>query len=373
MRMPRVLRIWPSTYFFIGDNIPMHLTLAEAKNAGYNEIFFSWNGLGDTLAFLFGCQKRYEATGKKILVAPFYDEFFTHSDACDIITEYKFSDLYHNQDFLEKEFSLHPIVIFPCSLKKLNSTQTIVNWPQTHILGRTCEKLGVHGNITLNPSLYLSQSEKEFGRYFKKNQIAIMSTAIQQYKNWGAENFQKIVNHLHREYNFIQIGSPHDVKLKNTTDMRGKVGFRKIAAILYNSDLFCGNIGGLMHLAKFVNCDSVIAYSNGEPLFYDSYINNTNITPKKSCNECAKNNFDPQHQPCKNNYSCVKNISVNEMVQAIKLRMHQKLEYSNPIISLNADPSSGLEDFEEAKNLIPFDATVKKEKKFFKQLLHKLR
>jgi ADP-heptose:LPS heptosyltransferase len=96
-----------------------------------------------------------------------------------------------------------------------------------------------------------------------KDQIAIQSTTRAaatplHNKEWLPERFQAVVNALSGQLNFVQVGSSGDPKLDNVIDLRGKTTLRQAAAVLARSRLFVGLVGGLMHLARAVDCSAVI-------------------------------------------------------------------------------------------------------------------
>lgn len=76
------------------------------------------------------------------------------------------------------------------------------------------------------------------------------------------------------------MGNAKDPLLDGVLDKRGCPSLREAASILYNSDLFVGGISGLMHLARFVGCPSVIVYSHAEPETLVHYLCNIDIHPK---------------------------------------------------------------------------------------------
>ena len=62
---------------------------------------------------------------------------------------------------------------------------------------------------------------------------------------------------------------PRYPPLKGALDLRGKTGLREAAAILSNSLVFIGQVGFLMHLARAVDCRSVIVYGGQRNSEYD--------------------------------------------------------------------------------------------------------
>lgn len=195
-----------------------------------------------------------------------------------------------------------------------------LTYPKQHIIAETASKAGYSGAIELKPEIFLTEDEKKFGRFSKdKKQIVIMSTAVDRHKQW--DKWQELVNQLKDKYYFIQLGSPSDIALEGIDDKRGQFTLRECACILYNSDLFVGQIGGLMHMARAVNCPAVIAYSLAEPLYFDSYNCNENIIAQNICNKCISDNTSAYSENCDNDYECVKKITTQDIIYAIENKL----------------------------------------------------
>lgn len=178
--------------------------------------------------------------------------------------------------------------------------------------------------------------------FSKKNQIAIMSNGLLEYKTWPIKKIQKLINKLKGKYHFVQIGQDTDEPLKNVLDMRGKLDFRQIAALLYNSDCFVCGIGGLMHLARTVKCPCVIAASLSQPAYLDSYPGNRYIYPQKACDLCGKN-LHHLRLPCKDNYSCVRNIRLKDMICAVCELMNNPPKIQPYSLEIHSSPIRGVE------------------------------
>jgi ADP-heptose:LPS heptosyltransferase len=104
-------------------------------------------------------------------------------------------------------------------------------------------------------------------------------------KNWYAEGYQGVVSALRDRYDFVQVGSAGDPLLDGALDLRGKTSLRETAAVLAGSLAFVGQVGFLMHLARAVDCRSVIVYGGRE-------------TPAQSGTPCNENLYSrsPAHR-----------------------------------------------------------------------------
>jgi ADP-heptose:LPS heptosyltransferase len=115
---------------------------------------------------------------------------------------------------------------------------------------------------------------------------------------------------------------PSDPPLKGALDLRGKTSLREAAAILSNSQLFVGLVGFLMHLARAVNCRSVVVYGGRETPDKTGYIANKNLVGVTPCSPCWEEN------KCDYDRECMKMISVETVVEAV---MEQINHHGNPL------------------------------------------
>ena len=134
---------------------------------------------------------------------------------------------------------------------------------------------------------------------------------------------QHVIDSLKNEYDFVQIGGPEDLSLSGCINMHTeKLPMRKTAAILANSDLYVGPIGGLMMLAESVGCPGVIAYS-AEPPEFVALSGNINVTSDHPCDLCMMNRIHPARHKCPYDYKCMTGIDADKIVMAIRNRLSQ--------------------------------------------------
>ena len=329
------------------------IDLQEAKNRGYKEFYFTYKSIGDSAALLYAASINYEKTGKKLLIGTNLPEIYENAPCVDLLDGFNFETIKNNKELANvlKANGIKPLFISSLTFFQDSSCkpeQKRRQWANTHFFARHCERAGLSGNVKIEPKIFLTDKEKKFGRFFKKTQIAVMSNGIEKYKTFPIEKMQEVIDKLKDRYDFIQVGAKDDVKLKNVKDARGKFSIRQLAGVLHNSDLFVGNIGGLMHLARAVGTRSVIAYSKAEPLNLASYPCNINVLAKNSCDICGKREKDPREFQCYDNYSCIKNISVEDMLKAVEKQMSPlapRLPLETESINLTADKVQGLELF----------------------------
>ncbi len=191
--------------------------------------------------------------------------------------------------------------------------------PSRHIIAEMCARAGVTGTVTLRPYLTLTDKEKSSAGW-AADRIVIQSSARSarypaQNKEWYPERFQRVVDVLHEEAEFIQLGSTEDPPLNNVTDLRGATTIREAASILHHARLYVGLEGFLMHLARAVECPSVIVFGGRVAPWQIGYICNFNLYSNVSCSPCWRSNN------CDFNHKCMSDISVADVVSAIRQMM----------------------------------------------------
>jgi len=193
--------------------------------------------------------------------------------------------------------------------------------PKRHVIAELCARAGILGPVALRPYLLLTDKEKTLAAW-AKGCIAIQSSGLDSMfpmrnKQWYPERFQAVVNALHREFDFIQLGSAANPTLENVKDMRGITSIRESAAILHHARLYVGNAGFLMHLARAVECPSVIVYGGREAPWQTGYMCNTNLYTALPCAPCWRWNT------CDFDRMCMKEIKVEDVIFEIRELMRK--------------------------------------------------
>jgi ADP-heptose:LPS heptosyltransferase len=196
-----------------------------------------------------------------------------------------------------------------------DSEKDMIIPPTRHIIAELCLRAGVSGQIALRPYFHLTNPEKKKADW-AEGMLAIQSSGLaakfpMRNKQWYPERYQEVINQLKGHYKFIQLGSATDPLLAYATDLRGKTSIRETAAVLANCSLFIGNVGFLMHLARAVDCPSVIIYGGREAPWQSGYSCNLNIYSAVPCSPCWLWN------KCDYNRICMENIAAIEVVNAI--------------------------------------------------------
>jgi len=186
--------------------------------------------------------------------------------------------------------------------------------PNEHILIKLSRLACISGLVELRPYLFLTHEELAAGRLVE-NQVVIQTSGLSaahsmRNKDWYPQRFQEVCSGLRADSSVIQIGSPGDPKLEGALDMRGKTTYRESAAILANSLVFIGLVGFLMHLARAVDCRSVIIYGGREKPTQTGYVANRNLYSPVCCAPCWLRNS------CDFDRKCMDMITTEQVLAA---------------------------------------------------------
>ena len=188
--------------------------------------------------------------------------------------------------------------------------------PSRHIIAELCVNAGVAGSVFVKPNLLLSSAEKETGAW-ASGRIAIQSSGLgARYpmlnKQWYPERFQRVVDSLCDEFEFVQLGSEGDPLLMHVRDLRGATSIRESASILYHAKLYIGGVGFLMHLARAVDCPSVIIFGGREAPWQSGYACNVNLYRSVPCAPCWRWNT------CEFDRKCMREITPDDVVRGVR-------------------------------------------------------
>jgi ADP-heptose:LPS heptosyltransferase len=209
--------------------------------------------------------------------------------------------------------------------------------PKRHIISCMCERAEISGEVTLRPYMYLTPEEKSRGQLAAR-QIAIQSSILSasmpiRNKEWKPERFQAVVNALRHAYTFVQVGSRNDPQLEGVIDMRGKCTVRQTAAIMSQSLVFVGLVGFLMHLARAVDCRSVIVFGGREAPWQSGYSCNENIFTPLPCSPCWL------WSRCDHGHRCMNEIDAARVTRAVQ----QQVDAAGEPLAVDVDvlPETG--------------------------------
>jgi hypothetical protein len=194
--------------------------------------------------------------------------------------------------------------------------------PPRHLIATLCAAAGVRGEVDLRPYVVVTDAEKRGGKVVPRSQVAIQSSSLSarfpmRNKQWPHERFQAVVDALKEHFDFVQLGSSSDPALESAADFRGRTTVRETAGILAASQVFVGLVSGLMHLARGVDCRSVIVYGGREHPAQSGYAANINLYWDGPCSPCW------QRDACDYDRQCLKDITPEAVVAAVRRQADQ--------------------------------------------------
>ncbi|KAB8144397.1 glycosyltransferase family 9 protein [Chloroflexia bacterium SDU3-3] len=174
--------------------------------------------------------------------------------------------------------------------------------PPGHFIATMCRQAGLAGEVALRPYLRLAEAERAAGR-LAPGQIVMQSSGLagrypMANKEWLPERMQAVAAALAQRHPLVQVGMPSDTPLPGAIDMRGKTSARQMAALLSQARLFIGIAGFPMHLARAVECRSVVVVGGRENPAQGGYGCNENLFSPEPCAPCWKKNDCPYDRRC---------------------------------------------------------------------------
>lgn len=279
--------------------------------------------LGDNLLLTILAKELHKKHQKKTWIKCDYPQLYQHNPFVAVIP--------YNTLLSTTLLNLMGAKIIPLKYTAYDPLTDQNKIPEKHIVLKMADTIGLNGAIENKPDFYLTGDESEKGIISKKQiAITVSNTSAKipvKNKEWFDERYQEIVDRFRAEYDFVQIGAHNDYALKNVTDLRGKTTLRESAAILKNSVLLIAYAGFTMHLARAVDCRSVIVYGGRETPAQTGYNSFRNIYSAVHCSPCWLNNR------CNYNRMCMTEISV-EMVISEVLKELESINTPLPVDTL---------------------------------------
>jgi hypothetical protein len=172
--------------------------------------------------------------------------------------------------------------------------------PNGHILAEMCRRSGILGEVSIRPYFTVDETHAP---PLPDEYIAIAGVGghAVQTKNWYDDRFQSLSRLLETKLPLVQLGSAADRRLDGALDLRGKTDIRQAAAVLRRARCFVGEVGGLMHLARAVDCPSVVIFGGREAPRQSGYSANLNIVGRVDCSPCWIIKNCPNHMACMDN------------------------------------------------------------------------
>lgn len=274
---------------------------------GSEPLLLFGESLGDNLLCTVAAEEIFRRTKASVCILTPYPQLFEHHPAVAHTRLLSWGDV-NSLRRLGKPL-LQP------TYNRLNFNSDTDTPPRHHIIADMCESVGIRGLVNLRPRLFLRDEEQQAGLVAER-QICIMSSGLEALfpmlnKNWILDRYQEVVTGNKDRYTFLQIGTRHDPALEGAADLRGKLSLRESAAVLSQSLAFVGQVGFLMHLARAVDCRSVIIYGGRERPDQSGYACNENLYNGPPCSPCWQRNN------CDFDRICLSAIEVDDVVQAL--------------------------------------------------------
>jgi hypothetical protein len=186
----------------------------------------------------------------------------------------------------------------------------------THILAEMCRRVGITGEIAVRTYLHLTGAEREGGAH-RPRQAALQalgtsSENLSPLKVYPAEELAKVVAETKGELDWVQLGHAGDPRVPGTLDLRGRTTVRQSAAVLAHSRLFLGPAGFLMHLARAVECRSVVIFGGRELPRHGGDSCNENLFAEVACAPCYR------RSDCLDGMLCMRRIGSGDVVAAVR-------------------------------------------------------
>lgn len=343
-----------------GLDVKGFISSSEAAELGYSDAYLGWRGIGDQILLRTAAEIYFHKTRRRLLLIVDRPEFFVESEGAfyvlnDIEPDQIFAEVQRSDEFIEnhkytsisgKIFDLH---FLDCMRWRKVGQAFMAEFPSNSMLEEMLKNLGLQGKFKFSAHLPLTKNELSlFAPPKEKQRVCVMTGGNVPYKVLPPEVMQEVVDKLNKYQNIelCQVGSATDPALSGVNRYNGVLSLRETAALLSNSTLFVGTIGGLMHLANAVGISSVIAYS-AEPISYGGYGRNINLLARPHCELCAKNFLNPLFQVCplKRQYACINSFTSDQLYAAILRLLNDASVMSDNCFEIVDDFKKGDADY----------------------------
>lgn len=347
-RVVRYIVFWRNFYIMRKSGVPV-LTLKMARKRGICDIYNLNKGVGDALMFAGVAREYYKKTGiRPLLYVPQW-KVFRYCDFCWFLWDWKFQidnvPLANNTMdvfYYLYELQQHGVPLklrdgYQFNLKPLEYLKNGYVWGNTfsklfggfpkrgQIVQWIANRMDITGEINVKPEIRLTQYEKDFGK-FAEGKIIIKCGGNGPYKYLLPSIAQGIVDELKGEYEFLQVGDMSDPVLNGVENLF-KLDLREFAGIMYHARMFVGAIGGMMHLARAMDCPAVILHGCEHDEFY--FPSQRKVFSENRCMLCAERCWWPDkddERRCPNRYRCIVDFNVRRVANIIREEMKKPRE-----------------------------------------------
>jgi len=145
------------------------------------------------------------------------------------------------------------------------------------------------------------------------NPVAIHVTAnCSSNKNWLTENWEKLVQN-NPQYNFLQVGTAHDERIRGAVDLREYIGLRKALAVIKEARAFVGVDSVFAHAAAAFQTPAVVLFGPSTPAVW-GHAMSKNLYNPPNCSPCIDVIKD---SPCPYGKMCMSDITVSQVELAL--------------------------------------------------------
>jgi ADP-heptose:LPS heptosyltransferase len=268
-------------------------------------------GIGDSLLCSAVCRELRRRGARGLWLATRHGELFRHNPDVDCVVEPA-----GRVDSYVRQMGgklLHPIYA------RYDPVTDRHVYQPGHQIAVMCAAAGITGRVALRPYLHLAEGERAAGRLAPGQIVIHSSGAAARYaipnKEWFPDRFSTVAADLSRRFPVVQIGSASDPLLPGVRDLRGKTTLRQTAAILSQARVFIGLEGFLMHLARAVECRSVIVYGGHSNPAQMGYSANCNLFTALPCAPCG------QRSACARDRECMRAISPEAVLAGLERQL----------------------------------------------------
>ena len=324
------------------------MTLRMAARNGIDTIYHLNKGVGDALMFSGVAREYFKKTGRRPLLFVPQWNVFIGCEHCWFLWDWKFSlanvkyantmELFYDKYVAQQKgkpvklrngfvFKLYPLEYLKNGYVCGNNIDKLFGgFPRR---GQICwwiaNRMGLIGDIDVRPEIILSDAEKEFGK-FAAGKIVIKTGGNGPYKYLIHKIAQGIVNEFRGQYEFVQVGDFGDPVIEGAENLF-KLNLREFAGVMYHARMFIGAIGGMMHLARAMNCPAVILHGCEHDEFY--FPSQRKVFAENRCMLCVQNCWWPDkddERRCPNRYRCITDFNVKRVVGIIREELKKPRE-----------------------------------------------
>jgi len=282
------------------------------RRAGWPDwvVYFGGHGFGDDLLLSSVLHELRLRRSGRLAVITRLTPIFDHSPDVDVVLDNDWPVL--DAQLRRGRPGVHPLYYRGLAEPDIDLA------PPGHIIAEMCRQIGLTGEVSLRPHLFLQSHERAAGLRVTtgRPQIAIQCMSASSVnaapnKVWPGERYQTVVDQNHHRFDFVQLGSLQDAPLRHVIDLRGQTTVRESAAILARSAATVCYVGFLMHLARAVDARAVVIFGGREHPTNSGYPCNENLFTALPCSPCWR------RQTCVANHACMTAIEADHVTAAL--------------------------------------------------------